>query len=110
VLLEKFIKQNPGTVRTFVTGVAKAIEWSRTTPRSEVVGRMVAIVDKRGRNEDTGALKNWKSFGVAETGGRIVDSEFSIWVDWLSGRGEIKTDQVKLSSLYINEFNDGAAR
>jgi ABC-type nitrate/sulfonate/bicarbonate transport system substrate-binding protein len=109
VLLEKFIKDNPATVRTFVTGVAKAVEWTKATPREQVVERMVAIVDKRGRNEDTGALKHWKSFGVAETGGRIVDSEFSIWIDWLSGRGEIKTDQVKLSSLYTNEFNDGAA-
>jgi ABC-type nitrate/sulfonate/bicarbonate transport system substrate-binding protein len=105
VLLDKFIKQNPNTVRTFVTGVAKAIEWSRTTPVDQVVARMTDIVRKRGRNEDTATLQFWKSSGVAETGGRIVDKEFSLWVDWLTERGEVKKDQVKVESLYTNEFN-----
>ncbi|MFD5066090.1 ABC transporter substrate-binding protein, partial [Streptomyces sp. NPDC058394] len=37
IMTERFIKQNPDTARTFVTGVAKAIEWARTTPREEVI-------------------------------------------------------------------------
>ncbi|GGO87870.1 ABC transporter substrate-binding protein [Wenjunlia tyrosinilytica] len=105
VMTEKFIERNPTTVKTFVTGVAKAIEWSRRTPREEVVARMTDIVNKRGRNEDAKALQFWKSFGVADTGGRISDKEFSLWIDWLEKRGEIKKGQVKLSEIYTNEFN-----
>ncbi|MEV8532003.1 ABC transporter substrate-binding protein [Streptomyces sp. NPDC051211] len=105
IMTERFIKQNPDTVRTFVTGVAKAIEYSRTTPRDEVVARMTEIVGKRGRNEDTAALKYWRSYGVAETGGRISDKEFQLWLDWLGGRGDIKQGRLKASDLYTNEFN-----
>ena len=108
VFTEKFLKTNPNTVRTFVNGVAKAIEWSRTTPRDQVVARKVDIVTKRGRNEDVSALKYWKSTGVAEKGGRIVDKELSLWIDWLVDRGEVKPDQVKVADLYTNEYNDVA--
>ncbi|MGM1063063.1 ABC transporter substrate-binding protein [Saccharothrix sp. Mg75] len=109
VFTEKFIAQNPETVRTFVTGVARAIEWSRTTPRDEVVARKVAVLTGRGRNEDPAALGYWRSTGVAHEGGRIVDEELAIWVDWLAERGEITKDQVTLSALYTNEFNGLAA-
>jgi ABC-type nitrate/sulfonate/bicarbonate transport system substrate-binding protein len=105
VLTQKFIKQNPGTAKTFVSAVAKTIEWAKTTPRDEVIARMVAIVNKRGRNEDTGALQYWRSFGVASTGGVIEEKDFSIWTDWLAQRGEIKPGQVTVSDVYTNEFN-----
>jgi ABC-type nitrate/sulfonate/bicarbonate transport system substrate-binding protein len=105
VVTKRFLKENPTTARTFVTGVAKAIEWARTTPREEVVARSVAIVKKRGRNEDPAALTYWKSTGVAETGGRITDAEFKLWVDWLAEHGDIKAGQVKPADLYTNDFN-----
>ncbi|GAA1501243.1 ABC transporter substrate-binding protein [Kitasatospora kazusensis] len=105
VLTDRFLKANPNTARTFVTGVAQAIEWARTTPREEVVARSVDIVKKRGRNEDTAALKYWKSFGVAETGGRITDAEFQLWIDWLVSHGDIKAGQIKPAALYTNDFN-----
>ncbi|MFD3543133.1 ABC transporter substrate-binding protein [Streptomyces sp. NPDC058662] len=105
VMTERFIKQNPDTVRTFVTGVAKAIDWSRTTPREQVIARMAEIVRKRGRNEDTAALQYWHSYGVAEPAGRISDKEFELWLDWLGERGEIKRGQLKAADLYTNEFN-----
>ncbi|MEU8436809.1 ABC transporter substrate-binding protein [Streptomyces sp. NPDC029216] len=105
VMTRRFIEENPDTVRTFATGVAKAIEWSRTTPREEVVARMESVIRKRGRNEDTATLKYWRSYGVAETGGRIEDKEFRLWLDWLAERGEIKAGQLKPSDLYTNEFN-----
>ncbi|MFJ7266364.1 ABC transporter substrate-binding protein [Streptomyces sp. NPDC099050] len=105
IMTERFIKQNPDTVRTFVTGVAKAIEWSGTTPREEAIARMTEIVKKRGRNEDTATLQFWRSYGVAETGGRIQDKSFQLWLDWLGDRGEIKKGQLKAADLYTNEFN-----
>ncbi|MGW7362515.1 ABC transporter substrate-binding protein [Streptomyces sp. NPDC054841] len=105
VMTDRFIKRNPDTARTFVTAGAKAIEWARTTPREDVVARMTEIVKKRGRNEDTAALKHWKSFGVAETGGRITDKQFQLWIDWLGERGDVNGDRIKASDLYTNEFN-----
>ncbi|WP_327255569.1 ABC transporter substrate-binding protein [Streptomyces sp. NBC_01244] len=105
IMTERLIKQNPDTVRTFVTGVAKAIDWSRATPREEVIARMTEIVKKRGRNEDTATLQFWRSYGVAEKGGRIEDKEFQLWLDWLGDRGEIKKGQLKAADLYTNEFN-----
>lgn len=105
IMTERFIRQNPDTVRTFTTGVAKAIEWSRTTPREEAVARMTEIVKRRGRNEDTAALQYWRSFGIAETGGRISDRSFGLWIDWLGERGEIKPGQFQPADLYTNEFN-----
>ncbi|MFI6764874.1 ABC transporter substrate-binding protein [Streptomyces sp. NPDC050355] len=105
VVNDRFLKENPDTARTFVTGVARAIEWARARPREEVVARQIEIVKKRGRNEDTGPLKYWKSFAVAETAGRITDKEFQLWIDWLAERGDIEKGQVKASDLYTNEFN-----
>ncbi|MFJ7591990.1 ABC transporter substrate-binding protein [Streptomyces sp. NPDC097617] len=105
IMTDRFIKENPDTVRTFVTGVAKAIEWARTTPREEVIARQTGIVKKRGRNEDTATLQYWRSYGVAEQGGRIEDKEFQLWLDWLGERGDIKQGQLKAADLYTNEFN-----
>ncbi|MFI0859602.1 ABC transporter substrate-binding protein [Streptomyces smyrnaeus] len=105
VMTERFLEQNPDTARTFVTGVARAIEWSRTTPREEVIDRMTEIVKKRGRKEDAAPLQYWHSYGVAETGGRISDKELQLWIDWLGKRGDIPKDEVKASALYTNEFN-----
>lgn len=105
VMTDRFLKQNPDTARTFVTAVGRAIEWSRSTPRDEVISRMTDIVKKRGRNEDTDPLKYWRSYGVAETAGRITGKELSLWIDWLAGRGDIQKGQVTLSDLYTNEFN-----
>jgi ABC-type nitrate/sulfonate/bicarbonate transport system substrate-binding protein len=105
VLRTDFIKRNPGTVRTFVTGVARAIEWSRTQPRDVVIARFEQILAKRGRNEDNGQVKFWKGYGVAGRGGVIADSEFSTWVDWLSREGELKGRLVAAKNVYTNEFN-----
>lgn len=105
VMTKRFLRQNPGTAKTFVTGVARAIEWARKTPREEVIARMTEIVKKRKRKEDIETLKYWKSFGVAETGGRITDEQLQLWVDWLVERGDIKRGKVKASDLFTNEYN-----
>ncbi|GAA2816265.1 ABC transporter substrate-binding protein [Crossiella cryophila] len=106
VFTEKFLRDNPSTVRTFVTGVAKAIEWGRSTPREQVVARKVDILTRRGRNEDPATLKHWKSTGVAAKGGKVLDAEFGLWLDWLAERGEVTKDQVRLADLFTNEYNE----
>ncbi|NUJ99636.1 ABC transporter substrate-binding protein [Streptomyces lunaelactis] len=106
ILTDRFIKQNPETVRTFVTGVGKALDWSRTTSREEVVARMTEIVAKRKRSESADALKYWRSYGVSAPGGRIAETELSVWADWLTERGDVKSGQVHVEDLYTNEYND----
>ncbi|WP_344538848.1 ABC transporter substrate-binding protein [Actinomadura fulvescens] len=113
VFRDDFIKRHPETVKAFTAAIAKAIEWSRTTPRRQVIDRFVAIVQKRKRNESPEALKYWKSWGVAGKGGVITDKEFSVWATWLEQQGQIPKGEVKVPDLYTNEFNpyaDGGAR
>lgn len=105
---EEYIKKNPNTVKTFVNGVAKALEWSKTTPREEVVARLEKIVSKRGNNETTNNVKYWKSFGIESTGAVIQPEDFQVWIDYLIADGQLKEGQVKLEDLYTNEFNSYA--
>ncbi|MGW5050401.1 ABC transporter substrate-binding protein [Actinokineospora sp. NPDC004072] len=106
VMTDRFLAANPTTARTFVTGVAKALEWTRTTPRPQVIARMKAIVAARGRSEDAAPLEYWKSFGVAGTGGLIRDEELQLWIDWLAARGDIEPGSVTPGELYTNQYND----
>jgi ABC-type nitrate/sulfonate/bicarbonate transport system substrate-binding protein len=105
VLREDFIADNPATVKTFVSGFAKAVEWAQTRPRAEVVATFERIIAKRGRNESADTVRFWKSTGIAGKGGVIAAKEFQTWIDWLQREGEIKPGQVKAADVYTNEFN-----
>lgn len=105
VMREKFIRDNPNASRKLIEGTAKAIEWARTTPPDEVRARFEKIIAVRKRNEDASTIKYWQSTGVANQGGRIVDDELQIWVDWLVKDGVLKPGQLKASDLYTNELN-----
>lgn len=105
VFRDAFIAANPDTVQAFTSGVARAIEWARTTPREAVVARMTKIVQSRGRNESTSTLKYFKSYGVAGTGGVIATREFQTWIDWLEQRGTLPKGQVTAAGLFTNRFN-----
>ena len=105
VLRDDFIKKNPDTVRKFTTGVAKAIEWSRVQPREAVIAKFGEIIAKRARNEDDSQLKHWKSYGVTSKGGTIVDTDFSTWIEWLNGTGELKNSDLKPADIYTNDYN-----
>jgi len=102
---EKYISENPTTVKTFTEGVAKAIEWAKETPREEVIARFEKIVSAREGNEPTENLQYWKSTGIATTGGVIEDKNFSIWIEWLEKNGELEPGKIKAEDLYTNEFN-----
>ncbi|MEV4671820.1 MULTISPECIES: ABC transporter substrate-binding protein [Actinomadura] len=105
VFRDDFIERNPDTVRAFTAGVARAIEWTRTAPRAEVIARQTRILTARGRNENADALKYWKSLGVAGRGGLMSDREFSVWSRWLKDVGQIREVGVPPRDLYTNEFN-----
>ncbi|MFB5285289.1 MULTISPECIES: ABC transporter substrate-binding protein [Peribacillus] len=102
---QDYIEENPDTVKQFTEGVAKAIEWARTTPREEVTARFEKILAARGEDEMIPSLKYWKSTGIAEEGGLINDAEYDTWIKWLEKNGELKEGQVKAADLYTNEFN-----
>lgn len=106
---EDYIKENPQTVKTFVNGVAKAIEWARHTPKEEVIEKYTEIVSAR-KGESTDNLKFYKSTGIAEEGGVIKENEFDIWIDWLVKSGELKEGQAKATDFYTNEYNDYAKK
>ncbi|OAH57845.1 MULTISPECIES: ABC transporter substrate-binding protein [Bacillaceae] len=53
----KFIKENPNTANKFVEATAKAIEWTGTTPREEVIHRFESIMEKRNRKEDAETIQ-----------------------------------------------------
>lgn len=105
VMADRFLERNPDTSRAFITGVGKAIDWSKTKPREEVIDRMTAIVKRRKRNEEAEPLQYWQSYGVAGTGGWIAEKELSFWADWLADRGDIERGAVKVADTFTNEFN-----
>ena len=108
VFRNDFLAENPDTVRAFTSGVGKAIEWARTTPRAEVVDRFTKIIKARGRNEDASTLRYFKSFGIAGTGGVIAEKEFATWISWLEQQGQIPKGKVKAADVYTNKYNSFA--
>jgi ABC-type nitrate/sulfonate/bicarbonate transport system substrate-binding protein len=105
VLRNDFIKKFPETAKIFVTGVAKAIEWERTTPRDQVIARFTTIIAARGRSESAANLKYWKSVGIPSKGGVISDEDFTKWVPWLKQAGIISSDKLDLGTIYTNDLN-----
>ncbi|MEU7002164.1 ABC transporter substrate-binding protein [Nonomuraea sp. NPDC046570] len=109
VLTTRFIERNPSTTRKFVEATAKAIEWTRTHGRDEVVAKYKEIIARRGRNEDATSIGYWKSSGVATTGGVIADVEIKRWIDWLEREGDLRPGQVKAEDVYTNAYNPYAS-
>jgi ABC-type nitrate/sulfonate/bicarbonate transport system substrate-binding protein len=105
VFRNDFIAKHPAAVRAFTAGVAKAIEWERTTPRAQVIARFTKIIDGRHRaNEDTSSLKYWRSVGVPSKGGLLSNADFTRWQSWLNDTGSVK-GALDASKLWTNEFN-----
>ncbi|MDX6204761.1 MAG: hypothetical protein QOF39_818 [Frankiales bacterium] len=104
VLRNDFIKKYPNTAKIFVTGVAKAIEWERSTPKDQVIAEFTKIITGRNRKESTANLKYWKSVGIPAKGGVITDKDFTQWTGWLSSAGVVK-GTLTPSKYYTNALN-----
>jgi ABC-type nitrate/sulfonate/bicarbonate transport system substrate-binding protein len=103
-----FLKKNPKTSRTLVTGIAKAVAYVESHDRAEVLKVYDAWLNDNGYRSYVKAVdQNWSgTTGVATpTNAVIGDKDFSIWVDWLKGRGTVK-DSLDPSDIYTNEYND----
>lgn len=101
----RFLKEKPNTARKVVGGIARAIEWSRTTPRDEVIARFENILAERKRNENSEALKYWTGWGITGPGGTFADTDFSVWAEQLVHQGQIRAQDVRLPEIYTNAFN-----
>ncbi|MDF8265033.1 ABC transporter substrate-binding protein [Luteipulveratus flavus] len=113
VLRNDFTAQHPEAAKDFVTGVGKAIEWERSTPRAQVIKRFTSIIAERGRGETTTNLKYWKSVGIPARGGVVSDRDYTQWTSWLESSGIVRKGGLQPKDLYTNEFNDlagGGAR
>ena len=100
-----FIAKHRAAVGAFTAGVARAIEWERTTPRAQVIAEFTKIINGRHRaNEDTSSLKYWRSVGVPSKGGLLSDGDFTRWQSWLHDTGSIK-GALNVGHLWTNEFN-----
>lgn len=104
-LRDRFISENHDVTKDFVQGTARAIRWTQTTPRDEVVDRFRQIIAKRDRNEDTEKIDYWRSPGIPTPGGVIVERELSTWVDWLVRNGEVEGGQLAAEQMYTNDYN-----
>ncbi|WP_067693202.1 ABC transporter substrate-binding protein [Nocardia jejuensis] len=105
VFRNDFIDKNPDTVRAFTTGIAKAIEWERTTPRDQVIAKFTQIIEGRHRNgEKTTTLQYWLSVGIPTPHGEISDQDFTRWESWLQDTGAIHGN-LDAGKFYTNKFN-----
>lgn len=105
VFRNDYIEKNPDVVRTFTTGVAKALEWERTTPRDQVIAKFTQIINDRHRaGESTKSLKYWLSVGVPSRYGELSDGDFMRWERWLRDTDAIDGD-LEPRKFYTNEFN-----
>jgi ABC-type nitrate/sulfonate/bicarbonate transport system substrate-binding protein len=105
---DDFLKKNPKTSRELITGIAKAVAYVESHDRADVLKIYDAWLRHNGYSSYVQAVdQNWSgTTGVATpTTAAIGEKDFSIWVDWLKGRGTVK-DSISGSDIYTNEYND----
>ncbi|MCH7393843.1 ABC transporter substrate-binding protein [Acinetobacter dispersus] len=105
VMANRYIAEHPNTTRKVVTGIAKAIEWSRQQPRDQVIARFEHILAKRKRPENSAMLKYWTQWGIPSNAGRFENDDFTIWVNNLISEGQLKQNQIDYKKIYSNQYN-----
>ncbi|OUY06635.1 ABC transporter substrate-binding protein [Acinetobacter populi] len=105
VFTRQFTQQHPDVVKQFVSGVGRALEWSRNNPPEVVRERLTHIIHKRGRNENDQLIQYWNSYGVIETGGYVTAQQFQPWIDFMVKNGELKANEITPEDIFSNEFN-----
>ncbi|WP_197284177.1 hypothetical protein [Bacillus sp. JCM 19041] len=85
--------------------MAKAIEWTKERPVSDVQDRMRKIIYSRDRNETDELIDYWRSFGIESPGGAVREADFNRWINWLEQEGSLKAGDLILSDVYTNRFN-----
>lgn len=104
VLRSDYLRTHGTTARALVAGTARAVRWAQTHTRDEVVARFADIIARRQRNEDTEAIRYWRSTGVAGRGGVIAEREFDLWKQRAADNRPELLD-IPTADIYTNEFN-----
>jgi len=105
----EFIEKNPTTTRTLVEGIAAAIEFAETHSADEVFDVFFPYLEQEGFGDYIEAIEaNYPGTLGLDAKAVITDEDFTRWMDWLDGRGEIDAEDIDVSRLYTNEFNPHA--
>jgi len=113
VMTDDFLKNNPKTSEQLVTGVAKAVRYIESHSREQTLKIYDAWLKDNGYSDYVEAVdKNWGgSTGVASAKtAAISDSDISLWLDWLAGRGDVDPSKIQPSDVYTNDYNDLAKK
>jgi ABC-type nitrate/sulfonate/bicarbonate transport system substrate-binding protein len=108
-LTDDFLKDNPQTSETLVTGVAKAVRYIESHDRDQVLKIYDAWLKDNGYSDYVEAVdQNWGgSTGVAsKKTADISDRDISLWLDWLADRGDVDPSKIQPSDVYTNDYND----
>ncbi|MDR0523223.1 MAG: ABC transporter substrate-binding protein [Candidatus Methanoplasma sp.] len=94
VFTEKFIRENPESVRQFIKAYKDSERWSND--HNDEAGRLTA--DTIGLSS---AVPHWFSYS-----GAIADSDLQPWIDAMVKFGLLQPGEFKASDLYTTEFSD----
>lgn len=108
VFSEKYMKENPETMKEFVSGSAKAFEWTKEHTKEEVIAQYKEILKERGLGETEAYVEAYTSTGVTAPGGILQDKDWTIWLDWLEKNSDFNVKKLNLKDAYTNEFNSYA--
>jgi ABC-type nitrate/sulfonate/bicarbonate transport system substrate-binding protein len=105
VMRNDFAKKYPNTASYFIRAVAKAIDWSQTHTREQLLAVYAPYLKAKGFDGEVAPLQYWKTQAVANRGGWISPQEFQRWIDWERGKGILKDDRLKAADVYSNALN-----
>ena len=89
--------------------MAKAVRYIESHDRDQVLKIYDAWLKDNGYSDYVEAVdQNWGgSTGVAsKKTADISDSDISLWLDWLTDRGDVDPSKIQPSDVYTNDYND----
>ena len=107
-MTDDFLKANPQTSETLVTGVAKAVRYIESHSRARTLGIYDAWLRSHGYTSYVQAVdQNWAgTTGVATPKtAAISDKDISLWLSWLGSRGDVDPSKIQPGDVYTNEYN-----
>lgn len=95
---EKFIKENPETLKKFVEGFVKGAEWERDNPDK---AKELHIT----KGENPGQVRKYYEPSTIGKHALVDERNIQVIIDHFVDTGELKEGQIKPSDIYTNEFN-----
>jgi len=106
VVSERTVKERPDQLRALVSGAGRAFDWARENGPEATKAKLTEYLTEKGHKELVNGLGFWSgSFGVDTPGGRLTDTDFSQWNQWLIADKQVSGDIKAPDEVYTNEFN-----